>query len=173
MRHPFPALLVLLLSACGTAPTESVVRAGQTAVPAAQFTREVFDLTNAARAQARVCGATPYAAAPALAYDSRLEASAQAHAQDMAAKNYFSHDSQDGRTFSQRITATGYPWAVAAENIAAGQTTPQEVVQAWLDSPNHCAEIMAADLHDVGIGYVVATGGKFGTYWVQDFGTQK
>lgn len=92
-----------------TAPSQV---AAQT-VPGTSFAQRVFDLTNAARTQARTCGTTAYAAAPALTYNSLLERAAQDHAADMASKNYFSHTSLDGRKFSQRITNAGYGWRTA------------------------------------------------------------
>jgi uncharacterized protein YkwD len=175
MRRPSPALFLLLLSACGTTAPAPAVGAGHVTagVPSTAFAQQVLDLTNAARAHARTCGPAAYGAAAPLRYSSVLEGTAQAHASDMAAHNYFSHTSQDGRTFDQRITAAGYTWTVVAENIAAGQVTPDEVVQAWLDSPEHCADVMAPDLREIGIGYAPASGGTYGTYWVQDFGTPK
>ncbi|NUT93906.1 MAG: CAP domain-containing protein, partial [Saccharothrix sp.] len=85
---------------------------------------KVFNLTNAERA-ANGC--------PALGIDERLDKSARGHSEDMAAHNYFSHTSQDGRTFADRIKAAGYP-SPGAENIAAGQRTPEAVVKGWMES---------------------------------------
>lgn len=141
-----------------------------TGTPASSYAQRVLDLTNAARAQARVCGTTSYAAAGPLTYNAQLEQAAQGHATDMATKNYFSHTSQDGRTFDQRISATGYAWTRIAENIAAGYSTPEAVVQGWLNSAGHCSNIMNPNLRELGVGY--AQGGSYGTYWVQDFGTR-
>ena len=162
----------------GTAPSEvsSAPRPVQTtmtaqATPGSAFAQRVFDLTNAARAQARSCGSTFYAAAPALAYNSLLEQAAQDHAADMASKNYFSHTSLNGRTFSQRITAAGYSWRTAGENIAAGYATPEAVVQGWLQSPGHCANIMNPAFKDLGVGYGYGAASSYKHYWVQDFST--
>ncbi len=135
------------------------------------FAQRVLALTNTARAQARTCGTVAYPAAPALTYNAQLEQAAQAHAADMATRNYFSHTSQDGRTFDQRISATGYSWSTLAENIAAGQTTPEDVVAGWLNSPGHCQNIMNASLKELGVGYALNTGSTYQTYWVQDFGS--
>ncbi|MBB5377537.1 uncharacterized protein YkwD [Deinococcus metalli] len=140
------------------------------ATPSGTFAQRVLDLTNAARTQARTCGSTTYAATTPVTYNAALEKAAQAHAADMAAKNYFSHTSQDGRTFSQRVTAAGYSWTRVAENIAAGQPTPEAVVAGWLQSAGHCANIMNPALKELGVGY--AAGGSYGHYWVQDFGTR-
>lgn len=140
--------------------------------PSSTFAQRVLDLTNAARAQGRNCGAQFYAAAPALVYHSLLERSAQAHAADMATRNYFSHTSQDGRSFSQRISATGYNWRTVGENIAAGYPTPESVVDGWLKSPGHCANIMNPAFREIGIGYSYSASSAYKYYWVQDFGTR-
>ena len=125
-------------------------------------------LVNLARASGGSCGGVAYPPVPALKWNTNLAAAAQGHASDMATKNYFDHTSQDGRTFDQRITAAGYIWSSAAENIAAGQATPAEVMAGWLASTGHCKNIFSAALTELGVGY--AEGGTYGKYWVQDFG---
>jgi len=132
--------------------------------------QQVLQLVNAARAQARSCGTTSFAAAPALTLNTQLGQAAQGHASDMATQNYFSHTSKDGRTFVQRITATGYAYRTIGENIAAGQSTPQQVVAGWLQSEGHCRNIMNPSFRELGVGY--ARGGSYGHYWVQDFGAR-
>lgn len=132
------------------------------------FEAAILQLTNEARATARSCGSTTMPAAPALTGNGTLASTAYAHSADMAAHNYFSHDSRDGTSFSTRITRAGYAWSRAGENIAAGYATPADVMKAWLASPGHCENIMSAGFTELGVGY--ATGGKYGTYWTQDFG---
>ena len=133
------------------------------------FAAAVLDLTNKARSAARTCGGTDVLpAVPALTSNDLLAGTAQAHSADMAAKNYFSHTSQDGTSFSARITQSGYAWSSIGENIAAGYATPAAVVAGWLASPGHCKNIMSASFSELGVGY--ATGGSYGTYWTQDFG---
>ncbi len=119
--------------------------------------QEVVRLTNEARR----------GHCAALINDAKLHAAALGHSRDMAAKNYFSHTSQDGRSFSDRITAAGFKWHAVAENIALGQRTPAEVVKSWLNSPGHRANIMNCTYTRIGVG--VAEGAK-GLYWTQDFG---
>ncbi|MEO3856069.1 CAP domain-containing protein [Acrocarpospora sp. B8E8] len=120
---------------------------------------EAVRLTNAAR-QREGCRA--------LRTEERLRTAARAHSADMAARRYFSHDSLDGRSPWDRIRATGYAYP-AAENIARGQRTPREVVDAWLDSPGHRANIMNCDLKAIGIGVRLGTGGP---WWTQNFGSR-
>ncbi|CAO5256744.1 CAP domain-containing protein [Frankia sp. AgKG'84/4] len=109
------------------------------------------------------------AGCPALSIDPVLTAVAQAHSADMALAAYFSHDSPDGRGPFDRITAAGFAFSAAAENIAAGQSDPSAVLQAWMNSPGHRANIVNCGLTRIGVG--VATGGPYGTYWTQDFAT--
>ena len=92
---------------------------------------------------------------------------AAGHAQDMATNNYFSHTSKDGRSFVDRIKAQGYP-VPRSENIAAGQPTVTTVMDAWMASSGHRANIL--DCSAVAMGAASATGGSYGIYWVQDFG---
>ncbi|PTA68050.1 CAP domain-containing protein [Deinococcus arcticus] len=139
--------------------------------PAAGFAQRVLDLTNAARAAGATCGSAAYAPVPALSLNPQLTQAAQGHAADMAAQNYFSHTGKDGRTFAQRVTAAGYTWRAVAENIAAGQSTPEQVVTGWLKSEGHCKNIMSASYRELGVGY--AQGGSYGHYWVQDFGSAR
>ncbi|OOV15944.1 hypothetical protein BXU09_09160 [Deinococcus sp. LM3] len=132
----------------------------------------MLDLTNAARAQGRTCGATAYAAAPALTLNTQLGQAAQGHAADMAAQNYFSHTSKDGRTAGQRIAAAGYAYRTWGENIIAGQPTAQAAVDGWLKSEGHCKNIMNPNFRELGVGYAYKSGTEFGHYWVQNLGTR-
>lgn len=99
---------------------------------------------------------------PALVSDDRLIAASQSHADDMAANAYFSHVSQDGRSFDERIRAAGYG-SPGAENIASGQRSVDAVITAWMESPGHRANILNCDLGAVGLA-------RSGNVWVQTFG---
>ncbi|MDT7614404.1 MAG: hypothetical protein QOF00_1851 [Pseudonocardiales bacterium] len=115
----------------------------------------VVALTNQDRARV---GCRP------LRVDARLTAATQGHSDDMSAHGYFSHDGQDGRSFSDRITAAGYP-SPGGENIAQGQQDAQEVVTAWLNSPGHRRNIEDCSFTTIGVGLAGAD-----RYWTQDFG---
>lgn len=125
------------------------------AVSASSGAREVVRLTNIERAR-HGC--------PALSMDSRLGRSAGGHAQDMSRRHYFSHDSKDGRSWSQRIRRAGYR-DPGGENIARGFRRPEAVVSAWMHSPSHWANILRCGFRRIGIGFAAP-----GSYWVQDFG---
>ncbi|SCE30702.1 Uncharacterized conserved protein YkwD, contains CAP (CSP/antigen 5/PR1) domain, partial [Streptomyces sp. Termitarium-T10T-6] len=98
-----------------------------------------------------------------------LNTAAQRHSADMAAQDYFSHTSQDGRDPGDRITAAGYRWSTYGENIAKGQRTPADVMQSWMDSPGHRANILNCSFKEIGMGKVDSGGGPV---WTQVFGAR-
>ena len=124
---------------------------------AAQAESAVIRLTNKARATA---GCAP------LVFDARLRTAARRHSTDMAIHDYFSHTSRNGDTFADRIEAAGYPHP-GAENIARGYETATEVMEGWMDSPGHRANILNCGLHAIGVGVHFGAGGP---WWTQDFG---
>jgi uncharacterized protein YkwD len=134
---------------------------------------KVLALTNQARTQARRCGDQRFEPAPPLRANLRLERAAAAHAQDMAGHQYVEHVGRDGSTFAQRITRARYEWHSVGENVAAGQRTPEDVVQDWLASPGHCANIMSGDFTEMGVAFAVNLDAKDAVYWAQEFGRPK
>ncbi|MDK1474600.1 sigma-70 family RNA polymerase sigma factor [Streptomyces sp. 549] len=98
-----------------------------------------------------------------------LASAALKHSQDMAARDYFSHTAPDGSGPGERITAAGYRWSTYGENIARGQQTPAQVMQSWMDSPGHRANILNCAFKEVGIGVHQGSGGP---WWTQKFGAQ-
>lgn len=121
--------------------------------------KDVVDLVNAERAKNR-CGA--------LKANAKLQEAAQAHTDDMAARNYFDHNSPDGKSARDRINATGYTWSRIGENIARGQQDAAAVVTAWMNSPGHRANILNCDFTEIGVGVKFGSGGP---WWTQNFGT--
>jgi uncharacterized protein YkwD len=103
----------------------------------------------------------------ALREDTRLRAAAQKHAKDMVKRNYFSHDSPDGRTPTKRAATEGYTGGVG-ENIARGQRSAKEVTQDWLQSAGHRKNIRDCRYRHTGVG--VARAGNGTLTWVQVFG---
>lgn len=132
------------------------------------FQQEILSRVNQARAAGRTCGSTSYAPAPALRWNGMLFNAAGGHSTDMAANNYFSHTSQDGRNPGQRITGAGYAWRGYGENIAAGQTSVQAVVNGWLSSPGHCANLMKASHVDIATACVASSTSTYRTYWTME-----
>lgn len=122
---------------------------------ASEFEKQVVELTNAERTKA---GLAP------LQIDNAVMASAHAKSADMAKNNYFSHTSPTyGSPFDQ-MKAAGISYRSAGENIAQGQQTPEQVVQAWMNSEGHRANILNSSFTHIGVGYVAD-----GNYWTQQF----
>jgi uncharacterized protein YkwD len=140
---------------------------------AARISARALELVNAARARARKCGNSAFAAVPPLRLDPLLQKAALAHAQDMAKHSRFDHQGSDGSRPAQRATRAGYPWRNVGENIAAGAPTIEDVVQGWLESPGHCANIMSPQFKEMGIAYISAPKSKADIYWAQVFGTKR
>lgn len=142
-----------------------------TSVP---FDSEVLRLTNQARAQGWNCDTKRPGgpALPPLKGNTTLDVAAEAQSAGMALYGYFDHTSTlDGSSPMRRVQAAGMTPSSVAENIAAGQQTPKEVVDAWLRSPGHCRNIMG-DFTLVGLSYVQRPGTKFKSYWTQVFARQ-
>lgn len=108
------------------------------------------------------------AGCPALAVNTLLVQVARAHSLEMTAPGGFRHNSPDGRTPFQRLTAVGYDYSVATENIAAGQPTANAVMSAWMASDEHKANMLDCRLTQIGVGLVNKPGSQYGTYWTQD-----
>jgi uncharacterized protein YkwD len=102
-----------------------------------------------------------------LTVDVHLTAAASAHSADMAERKYFSHTTPEGTTFDQRIVAAGYA-APGAENIARGQKSAESVMEAWMNSSGHRANILNCKLTTIGVGLDATD--KNDWYWTQDFG---
>ncbi|MGW7757783.1 CAP domain-containing protein [Streptomyces violaceusniger] len=120
---------------------------------------EVIALTNAERAAARLAPLAP---------DPRLTAAAQAHSDDMVARDFYSHTGPEGHQPWDRARTAGATHRGIGENIACGQRSPAEVVRGWMNSPGHRANILKPDFTHIGVGH--ATGSRAGTYWTQVFG---
>jgi uncharacterized protein YkwD len=139
----------------------------------AGFQVELLNRINQARQSGRVCGSQSMPAVRALTWNSQLLQAATGHAADMASNNYFDHTSLDGRTFSQRITAAGYPWHAVGENIAAGQNSVATVMNSWLASEGHCRNIMNASYTEVAVACSASSSSTYRTYWVMDLGASR
>ncbi|OHR73497.1 hypothetical protein HMPREF3291_19045 [Bacillus sp. HMSC76G11] len=87
--------------------------------------------------------------------------------EDMRDKNYFSHTSPTYGSPFDMMKSFGIQYSYAGENIAAGQTTAQSVVTAWMNSEGHRKNILSSNFKEIGVGY--AKGGSYGHYWTQMF----
>ena len=150
---------MLGLAACVLAPLVS----GGAAEAATDPASRVVELTNVERQKA---GLAPLAA------QANLTQAATGHAGVLASGSCFAHTCGPVPDFAERAKQAGYTnWSALAENIAAGQRTPEAVVQAWMESPGHRANILNPQYTEIGVG--LATGGRMGNYWAQSFGARR
>lgn len=119
---------------------------------------QVLKLVNDERAKA---GLKP------LKMSEELRSIANLKSRDMADKNYFDHNSPTYGSPFQMLQDFGVHYRAAGENIAAGQRTPQEVMNSWMNSSGHRANILNASFTELGVGYY--QGGSYGVYWTQLF----
>lgn len=140
------------------------------------YQAEMLSYVNAFRAQGGICGSTKYASVGKLVLHSQLNSSSLGHAKDMAARNYFSHTSLNGRTPTDRIKSTGYlvgakSWSTG-ENIGAGtiRNNAQTQFLAWKKSPGHCANMMSGKFQHLGISCAYTSTSQYKHYWVMNLG---
>jgi uncharacterized protein YkwD len=121
---------------------------------------EVLRLVNLERARV---GLSP------VTQNQTLENQATQYACEMIYYDFFDHENPvTGTRLPDRAEEFGYEYFVIGENLAAGHTSPAQVMADWMNSPDHQRNILNADFTELGVG--VRTGGRFGTYWVQEFG---
>lgn len=135
--------------------------------------QRVLALINEARSRARRCGRKKFPATLELNTATALEQAALAHANDMAMHGFMAHEGSDGSMAADRVTRAGYAWAAVAENVAAGQASAEDVVETWLDSPVHCANLMNARYSETGVAYALDPDDEKGIYWVQVFASPR
>ena len=151
------------------APQQTQADATTTQQPqVSDFVTEVVRLTNNIRSQNGLSQLT---------INSELQTAAVGHSQDLAFQDFFSHTGLDGQEPWDRAIEAGYNYRTIGENIAAGQLTPQEVVQAWFDSPSHRVNLLNATFTEIGVGYTFLqndTGAvNFNHYWTQLLGSEQ
>jgi len=138
-----------------------------------QFEEEVLLLVNEFRSQPADCGVEgQFEAAAPLSMNPILRCSARLHSLDMFERSYFEHDTPDGVDPFERMEQAGFVGSGGGENIARGQRSPAEVMDAWMDSDGHCANVMRAAFDTIGVGYHPGSDvrGDANDYWTQNFG---
>ena len=135
--------------------TVSQNKQNTTTTQATSTQQEVVNLVNKERAKVGLA---------ALTMDSALTKVAQAKSQDMKDNNYFSHTSPTYGSPFDMMKKFGISYKSAGENIAKGQTSAQQVVEAWMNSEGHRANILDEKFTHIGVGYVSS-----GHYWTQMF----
>lgn len=139
------------------------------------FETELVAAVNQKRAAGAQCGSSGnFVATTALSWNTTMFAAALGHSNDMQQLNFFSHTGSNGSDPGQRLTNAGYSWRTYGENIAAGQSSVQSVVNGWMNSPGHCANIMNSSFREIAVACVKGgTGNTYGTYWTMVLGTQR
>lgn len=135
--------------------------------------QEALRRINAARAAGQRCGWRSLPPAPPLRWDATLQTVAARHSRDMAQRNYFDHRSPEGRTVAERVSATAYKYFVVGENLAGGDRNVGSAVQGWIDSPDHCANMMDPRFRDVAVACVGDRRSQWGTYWTMVLGRRR
>jgi len=116
--------------------------------------RRVFELVNLERANYGL---------PPLIWHNELADVARAHSVDMAERRFFNHVCPYGRSLANRVDNAGIRWGtMLAENIASGQTTPEQVVRAWMESPGHRANVLNNQAVYLGVG-------RYNNLWTKKF----
>ncbi|NTU61816.1 MAG: hypothetical protein HGB05_00050 [Chloroflexi bacterium] len=133
----------------------------------ADYEQQVVDIVNTERANR---GLPPYKRVTA------LDNAARYHSADLGQDNYFAHDSHD-RSGGNLVFVCG-TWArigayysgASGENIAGGYSTPQSVMNGWMNSTGHRNNILSTGSWEIGVGYASVNGSNYYHYWTQDFG---
>lgn len=102
-----------------------------------------------------------------LTFDPSISNVARVKSKDMADNNYFAHQSPTYGSAGDMLRNFGINWSAWGENIASGQDTPEEVVNAWMNSEGHRANILSPNFNKIGVGYVTNANGT--PYWTQMF----
>lgn len=131
----------------------------------ADFEERVLELTNQYRIDN---GLSP------LTLNVLLDQAANNHSQNMAEQDFYDHTDLGGNGVGNRVSQIGYQFSWVGENIAAGYLTPEDVVQGWIDSPGHRANLLNPNFEEIGVGYYYLENDPgnetWRHYWTQVFG---
>jgi uncharacterized protein YkwD len=177
---------VLLSAACALALCLALAPAASAAKPCKNANALPGEVTNKALVKSTLCLLNKQRTRRGmrkLRLNRRLSRAAAAHAKDMVTRRYFSHDSPSGHSVVDRIKKVGYlssvrAWSVG-ENIAWGageQSTPKQIMQAWMNSAGHRANILTRQFREIGIGVALGAptgGGSRAATYVNDFGMRR
>ncbi|MGY0194982.1 CAP domain-containing protein [Leptothrix sp. BB-4] len=151
---------------------EAVQPVGEANCGQAAMVSEIETRLSLLRSHARSCGSRgSFAAASAVTWNAVLYEAARAHTLEMADHAYFDHVGLDGSSPAARVTAAGYAYSTTAENIARGRTSASgrtaldvaAVLDLWTASDDHCANLMAPRMREIGLACVA---NRFGVrYW--------
>lgn len=124
----------------------------------ARYAQQVVEMVNTERARK---GCEP------VTVNAKLQAAAQAHSDDMAARDYYEHDTPEGVGPGARMTSAGYRWSTWGENIYKSPKDAQTAMDGWMKSPGHRDNILNCAFKEIGVGINLSPNGP---WWTQDFG---
>lgn len=155
-------ILLLLAIACVSAGNASIRAAARPPVVSPTAAR-IVELINARRARAKLAS---------VRVNTTLMAAAQSFSTVQASLGRLSHRGVDNTSAGQRLSRSGYRWRFFGENLAAGQDTPEAVVEAWMNSPSHRAIVLHGSAREIGIGHTFKPNDPSGyyDYWVLEVG---
>ncbi len=142
----------------GNGDNSDTGNSGQNSTAPSGYASEVFNLVNSQRSAN---------GQSVLTYSTEAANVAQAKAEDMATNNYFSHTSPTYGSAFDMLKANGVSYSSAGENIAKGQTSSSSVMNAWMNSSGHRANILSSSYKSIGVGCAADSSGTL--YWVQIF----
>ena len=128
--------------------------------------KKLLELVNNYRKSGCNCGTQYMPPVQPVVWNDLLESAAQKHSNDMNKNNFFSHTSSNGKNPGDRISEAGYNWSTFGENIARGRNTENDVINIWMNSADHCKNIMNPDFMEMGVA-------ASGNYWTQIFGKKR
>ena len=158
-------IMAFLITGCDSFSPDTYTEIIDNPPPGQSIAGEATHLTNLARSVRQTCGNQSYDAVNNLAWNTQLAEAALAHSQDMASKNYFDHTSPEGENPGVRISRTGYAAITWGENIAAGYGSVSRVIEGWMESPGHCANIMNGRFTEFAVASAENPNSTYGTYW--------
>lgn len=154
------SFVLLSLAHANTAAAECELSADQ---------REMLERVNDVRSESRQCGDESFPATHPLEWNCSLAEAAHGHSRNMAEEEFFGHSDTDDQGVAARVSDTGYVWQAVGENIAAGQAEVERVMQGWLESPGHCANIMSDDFSEMGAASFEEESSRYSPFWTQVF----
>lgn len=160
------SLAIILLGLCFSCtkdpfeePEEMIL---ENSVGISDFELETLDYINELRAEGSVCGSDEFQPTDPVFWNDVLDKASEMHANDMMENNFISHVGSDGSLPTDRLEKVEYNYIYSGENVAKGPPTVAMAMEAFMESPTHCAVLMSPHYTHVGIA-------KVGTYWVLNF----
>ncbi|MEU2852538.1 CAP domain-containing protein [Streptomyces syringium] len=129
--------------------------------PTARLAQQVVEMVNAERARA---GCSP------VTVNAKLQAAAQGHSDDMAARDYYDHTTPEGKSPGDRMTAAGYRWSTYGENIFKSPKDARTAMDGWMKSQGHRDNILNCSFKEIGVGINLRANGP---WWTQNFGASR